>query len=136
MNRTRSGRKSKAQVSIEFMLLFIFFLGIMAVVMVYVMQSIENTSASTVGLETQQRLSFIKSKIETAFLEGDGFSTHFTLPLQIMNLNYSVGIDSGFVLIEISNMTYSSPLITKDITGAPRKGENLLRNVNGRLVIS
>jgi len=127
---------NKAQVSIEFMLLFIFFLGIMAVVMVYVMQSIENTSASTVSLETQQRLSFIKSKIETAFLEGDGFSTNFTLPLQIMNLNYSVGIDSGFVLIEINNMTYSSPLITKDITGAPRKGENLLRNVNGRLVIS
>lgn len=127
---------NKAQVSIEFMLLFIFFLGIMAVVMVYVMQSIENTSASTVSLETQQRLSFIKSKIETAFLEGDGFSTNFTLPLQIMNLNYSVGIDSGFVLIEINNMTYSSPLITKDITGTPRKGENLLRNVNGRLVIS
>jgi hypothetical protein len=131
-----SGRIGKAQVSIEFMLLFIFFLGIMAVVMVYVIQSIENTSASTVGLEAQQRLSFIKSKIETAFLEGDGFSTNLTLPEQIMNLNYSVGIDSGFVLIEINNMTYSSPLITKDITGAPRKGENLLRNVNGRLVIS
>jgi hypothetical protein len=131
-----SGRIGKAQVSIEFMLLFIFFLGIMAVVMVYVIQSIENTSASTVGLEAQQRLSFIKSKIETAFLEGDGFSTNLTLPEQIMNLNYSVSIDSGFVLIEINNMTYSSPLITKDITGAPRKGENLLRNVNGRLVIS
>jgi hypothetical protein len=40
------------------------------------------------------------------------------------------------VLIEINNMTYSSPLITQDITGIPRKGENALRNVNGRLVIS
>jgi len=136
MNRMCSGRMSKAQVSIEFMLLFIFFIGIMAVVMVYVMQSMENTSASTVSLETQETLSFLKSRFDTAFLEGDGFSTNFTLPQQIMSQNYSVGIDAGFLLIEINNMTYSSPLITKDITGLPRKGDNLLKNVNGRLVIS
>ena len=126
----------KAQVSIEFMLLFIFFMGIMAVMMVYVLQNVEETSSSTAGLEAQETLSFLKSRIDTAFLEGDGFSANFTLPQQIMNQNYSVGIDAGFVLIEINNMTYSTPIITKDITGTPRKGGNLLKNVNGTLVIS
>jgi hypothetical protein len=136
MNRTCSGRICKAQISIEFMILFIFFVGILAFAMVSVMQNIQDTSSSTLGLETKKTLSLVKSKLDTAFLEGDGFSTNFSLPQQIMNLDYSVNISSGFVLIEISNLTYSSPLITKDITGIPIKGENVLRNINGRLVIS
>ena len=96
----------------------------------------QDVSSSTLSLETEKTLSLVKSKLDTTFLEGDGFSTNFTLPQQIMNQNYSVNVSSGFLLIEINNMSYSSPLITKDITGTPRNGENLLRNVNGRLVIS
>jgi hypothetical protein len=131
-----SAKRRKAQVSVEFMILFIFFLGLLALAMVYAMQNLQSVYSSTMGLEAGKVLSLAKSKLDTAFLEGDGFSTNFTLPQQIMSEDYSVNISSGFLLIEVANSTYSSPLITKDITGAPRKGENALRNVNGRLVIS
>jgi len=131
-----SAKRRKAQISVEFMILFIFFIGVLALAMVYATQNMQAVSASTLGLEAGKVLSLARSKLDTAFLEGDGFSTNFTLPQQIMNLDYSVNVSSGFVLIEINNMTYSSPLITQDITGIPRKGENALRNVNGRLVIS
>jgi hypothetical protein len=118
------------------MLIFMFFVGVLAFSMVYVVQNIESTSASTVGIEAGKTLSMVKSKLETAFLEGDGFSTNFTLPQRIMGFDYSVNISSGFLFIGVNNSTYSSPLITKDITGVPRKGENALRNSGGRLVIS
>jgi uncharacterized protein (UPF0333 family) len=131
-----SGCRRKAQISTEFMLLFIFFVAVLAFSMVYLMQSIQSTSESTLGLEVEKTMSIAKSRIETAFLEGDGFSTNFTLPQQIMGFDYSVNISSGFILIEVNNSTHSSPLITKDITGVPRKGENSLRNSGGRLVIS
>jgi len=136
MNRGNSGRRSKAQISTEFMILFTFFVCILAFAMVYVIQNIQDTSASTLWIEADKTLFLVKSKLETAFLEGDGFSTNFTLPQRIMGFDYSVNISSGFLFIGIENDTYSNPLITKDITGVPRKGENALRNVNGRLVIS
>ena len=131
-----SAKWRKAQISVEFMMLFVFFIGILAVAMVYAMQNLQAVSSSRMGLEAGKVLSLAKSKLDTAFLEGDGFSTNFTLPQQIMSQDYSVNISSGFLLIEVANATYSNPLITKDIEGAPRKGDNALRNVNGRLMIS
>ena len=136
MKRTSPGGRRKAQVSIEFMILFIFFLGLLSFAIVSVMQSMQDVSASSVGLETQNMLSLLRSKLDTAFLEGDGFSTNFTLPQTIRNLDYSVNISSGFVLIEVNNLTYSSPIIARNISGDPRKGENSLRNAGGYLVIS
>jgi hypothetical protein len=136
MNRRNPGNVGKGQISTEFMLLFMFFVGMLAFAMVYVIQNIQDTSASTLRIEADNTLFMVKSKLETAFLEGDGFSTNFTLPQRIMGFDYSVNISSGFLFIGINNDTYSSPLITKDITGVPRKGENMLRNINGRLVIS
>ncbi|MCX6814920.1 MAG: hypothetical protein NTY20_04715 [Candidatus Aenigmarchaeota archaeon] len=136
MKPINSAKRSKAQISAEFMILFMFFIGVLAFAMVSVIQNMQDVSASTLGIETQKTLSLVKSKLETAFLEGDGFSTNFTLPQRIMNFDYSVNIGSGFLHIEINNVTYSSPLITKDIAGLPRKGENMLRNVKGKLVIS
>ena len=135
MERTgRSGKK--AQVSIEFMILFIFFLGLLSFAIVSVMQNVQDISASSVGLEAQKTLSLMRSKLDTAFLEGDGFSTNFTLPQKIMSLDYSVNVSSGFALIEVNNLTYSSPIIARNISGGPRKGENALRNSGGYLVIS
>ena len=135
MKRTgRGGRK--AQVSIEFMILFIFFLGLLSFAIVSVMQSVQDVSASSVGLEAQKTLSVLRSKLDTAFLEGDGFSTNFTLPQKIMSLDYSVNVSSGFALIVVNNLTYSAPIISRNVSGEPRKGENALRNQGGSLVIS
>ena len=136
MNRMCPWRIRKAQVSIEFMLLFMFFMAVLAFSIVSVVQNMQGVSSSALSLETGKALYLVKSKLDTAFLEGDGFSTNFTMPQRIMNIDYSVNISSGFVLIEINNLTYSSSLIAKDITGIPRKGENAIKNVNGKLVIS
>jgi hypothetical protein len=134
MERTDDGKK--AQVSIEFMILFIFFLGLLAFAIISVMQSVQDVSASSVGLEAQKELSVLRSKLDTAFLEGDGFSTNFTLPQKIIGLDYSMNVSSGFALIQVNNLTYSTPIISRNVSGYPRKGENALRNSGGNLVIS
>ena len=135
MERTGPGVR-KAQVSIEFMILFIFFLGLLSFAIVSVMQSVQDISGSSVGLQAQKTISLLRSKLDTAFLEGDGFSTNFTLPQTIMSLDYSLNVSSGFALIQVNNQTYSAPIISRNISGEPRKGENALRNQGGLLVIS
>lgn len=136
MHRSIPGSRSKAQISIEFMMLFIFFVGLLAVVMVYAVQNMQSVSSSTLSLEAGKTLSLALSKLDTAFLEGDGFSTTFVLPGLIMGMDYSVNVTSGFVLVVVDNSTYSRPLLTKDVAGMPKKGENAVRNANGTLVIS
>lgn len=126
----------KSQVSVEFMLIFVFFMAILTVVVVAVLQNTQGIFSSTLDLEVENTLSLVKSRLDTAYLEGSGFSTNFTLPQTIMAFNYSVNISSKFLMIEVNNQTYSKILLTNSTTGTPRKGENTVRNVNGQLVIS
>lgn len=131
-----SSRRGKAQVSVEFMFIFVFFMAVLTVIMVAVLQNTQGVSSSRLGLEAENALSLVKSRLDTAFLEGSGFSTNFTLPQELMDFNYSVSISSKFVVIEVNNQTYSKMLLTNSTAGTLRKGENAVRNVNGQLVIS
>jgi hypothetical protein len=126
----------KGQVSVEFMFIFILFMAVLALAVVFVMQSSQGIYQSSMEMGSEEILSQVKGRLDSAFLEGDGFSTNLTLPSQIMGADYSISINSGFVLIDISNQTYSKILLAKNITGSLRKGENMLKNVNQEIVIS
>jgi len=136
MKPTNSGGSKKAQISLEFMFIFALFLAALTVVAVSVMQSSQSVFDSRLGLEAENEISLAKSKLDTAFLEGSGFSTNLTLPQKIMGLDYSVAIADGFILVEVSNQTYSATLLARNITGSLRKGENRLANINQEIVIS
>ena len=125
------------QVSVEFMLIFVFFMAILTVVLVAVLQNTEGVYSSTLDLEAESTLSMVKSKLDTALLEGSGFSTRFTLPEILMSsYNYSINISSSSLLLEANNRTYSKLLLTNSTAGMLKKGENTVRNEDGRIVIS
>jgi hypothetical protein len=126
----------EAQSSVEFMLIFVLFMTIITVVVVAVLQNTEGIFSSTLGLEVENTLSLVKSRLDTAYLEGSGFSTNFTLPQTLMAFNYSVNISSKFLIMEVNNQTYSKMLLTNSTTGGLRKGENMVKNMDGVLVIS
>jgi hypothetical protein len=131
-----SREKLEAQASVEFMFIFVFFMAVLVVIMAAVLQNTQGVYSSTLDLQAEGALSMVKSKLDTAFLEGSGFSTNFTLPDSLMSYDYSVNITSKFLTLEVANQTYSKTLLTNSTVGIPRKGENSVRNEDGRIVIS
>lgn len=129
-------RSIKAQSSVEFMLIFILFMAILTVVVAAVLQNTQGIFSSTLDLEAENTLSLVKSRLDTAYLEGSGFSTNFTLPQTVMVFNYSINISSKFLIMEVNNQTYSKILLTNSTAGTLRKGENMVKNADGVLVIS
>jgi hypothetical protein len=132
----RFASKRKAQMSMEFMLIFVLMLAVTVVVAAAVVWNTSGVYLSTMELEAREVLSVAKGKLDTAFLEGDGFSTTFTLPQKILNYNYSISISSRFVVLDAGNQTYSAILLSNSTSGSLKKGQNSVRNVNGQLVIS
>ncbi len=128
--------KWKAQMSVEFMLIFILLLTVTVIVAAAAAWNTSGVYLSTMELEAREVLALAKGRLDTAFLEGDGFSTTFTLPQRIMNSDYSINISSRFVFAEVGNQTYSAPLLSNSISGSLKKGQNTVRNMNGQLVIS
>ena len=136
MSRLNSQGKAKAQVSAEFMIIFVIFIVMIIIVAISVVQNNQSVYSSTLDSEVSKTLSLAKSKMDTVFLEGNGFSTSFTLPQDIMGYEYNMSIGSRFLIMVVDNQTYSATLLTNSTSGALRKGQNALRNVNGQVVIS
>ena len=136
MKSLRSSEKAKAQVSAEFMIIFVVFIIMVTIVAVAVTQNSNTVLSSTLDMESGKTLSLAKSKLDTVFLEGDGFSTNFTLPQKIMSYDYTISMDSRYLALDVNNQTFWATLLTNNTAGSLRKGENMARNVNGRIVIS
>ena len=126
----------KAQVAIEFMIIFGVFLVAITVTVLAAWNSMANTNKSSIDFEANGILNTISNKINTAFLEGHGFSTNLTIPENIMNYNYTLTREGNMMWLNIENLVYSRRLLTNNITGNFDKGVRMLENVNGEIVIS
>ncbi|RKZ16928.1 hypothetical protein DRQ17_04870 [bacterium] len=107
-------------------------LGIAASVALW---NIENLRTQKIELEINNLLVKLTNKINTAFLEGHGFSTKIILPDEILGFNYSINITSNDVLLKLSGITYGKKIITRNVTGLPKAGTNIIRNENNIIII-
>ncbi|MFH1978468.1 MAG: hypothetical protein ABIJ92_04025 [Candidatus Aenigmatarchaeota archaeon] len=129
-------KRSKAQSAAEFMIIFM-----MLIIVLSLAAWISSTKTQEVNTIKTNRdvgvvLNVIVSKIDTAFLEGDGFSTDMYLPANITSVDYTVQIVQNQVLITHRGLTYSKRLLTDDVQGSTSKGFNMIRNVDGTVIIS
>ncbi|MBL7160917.1 MAG: hypothetical protein ISS93_03665 [Candidatus Aenigmarchaeota archaeon] len=106
-------------------------LSIVAVVSVVKTREIE---ISTLQQEAENLLDETGSKINTVYLEGDGFMMNVTLPEKIISANYSISTSSNFLVLTVYGNTYSKALIT-DVSGNFSQGSNMLRNVGGEVTV-
>jgi hypothetical protein len=118
------------------MVLFVVFVFVITIAAAYVMQNTEAVYISSANMESESVLSVVKSKMDTAFLEGEGFSTSFSLPEKIMAFNYTINISSSYVFLGMNNQTYSKRLLARNVTGSLKKGQNNIINKDGSIVIS
>ena len=125
-----------AQSSMEFMILFTLFLIILAVSLVISWQNITTITQSRLELETTKIIEDVSNRLNTAFLEGDGFFINVTIPEKILEWNYSISIYSNHLLLDLRNTTYSRILLTKNITGSLGKGINQVENRKDEIIIT
>lgn len=130
------GSYMKSQVSTEFMAIFIIFIIALTVAVYAGLINTKEITKAKKDLEAQEFIFDIAETINTVYLEGDGFSMNLTLPERISGLQYSVFIDSNYLLLNLSGNFYQQLLLTKNISGVLKPGINFLKNHNGTIVIT
>ncbi len=125
----------RAQTSTEFITMFMVLLAALVIISIVSYSQINAVGRYQFDVEVEKILSEIELKINTAFLEGDGFIINMTLPDRIFSRDYSVGIGGNEVILSVEGITYTKKVLTKDITGVPQKGLNTIRNEAGMIII-
>ena len=125
----------KAQITVEFMsIMVILLLAVSVISVVAINKNIEIISLNR-QREAMDVLNMAGERINTAYMEGDGFITNFTLPDRIYGSQYAIFLDSNILSVSVQNITYVKPLLTK-ASGPLKPGENMARNQNGVVVIT
>ena len=137
MFRSRS-RQLKAQSSVEFMLIFIFFIAVLTIAIMVTSQQIGVAFESQLRVESEKIINNVASKINIAQLEGPGFSINLTLPQKILSYNYYASIYSNRILLNVDNEMYQELILTQNLTGELKltHGHYLVENINGGINIS
>jgi hypothetical protein len=126
----------KAQIAVEFIIIFGVFLIAVIVIALASWNNVANAEKTAVDFEAYRVLGMASDRINTAFLEGDGFSTGLVLPGKIGVHDYTIELDGNELFIHVNQASFSGRLLTDNVTGTLAKGDNTISNVNGAVVIS
>lgn len=126
----------KAQLAVEFMIIFAAFLLALTFVVLATWNNIVNIDKSSMDFEANRILNLISNRINTVYLEGDGFSIGLVVPGKIGVYDYTTQFEGSMIWLTVNQISYSRRLLTSNITGSIQDGTNTLKNVNGEIVIS
>jgi hypothetical protein len=88
-------------------------------------------------LEIDDFLTSLSEKINTAWIEGEGFTANVTLPETIAGMDYTIDISSNHIALLIGGTYYLKQLITTNVTGIPVKGgTSRLTNTGDGILVS
>lgn len=112
---------TRSQVSVEIILsfsLFMLFAGIM--LLIYVNKNMELNDRIFL-LAAQSIVDNLVLTVNTAILEGDGFSTMVELPDAILGSPYTVFFSGNWVYLNITrnSILASKPVLNSNVTGTP-----------------
>jgi len=129
-------KRRRGQSSMEFLAMLVFLM----IALVTVSYSILFKSTAIIDtqreMEANRLLKNAADKINTAFIEGDGFSINVTLPYRIYEEDYYIETSGNQIRITAFNKTYDRFMVTGNITGSFQGGLNRLENINGVVAIS
>ncbi len=133
---TSTYRKHKAQSAFEFIFIFGIFLSALVVGMWVSSTKTAEISEYNRNLLIDDLLLKVTEKINTAWIEGEGFSTNVTLPVRVANSDYEINVTSNFVIMTVSGNHYIRGIITENVTGNfTIGGVNTLRNTGNAVEI-
>ncbi len=123
------------QSAMEFIMVFTILVAALVVAAWISLERTNEISAARTRLEVGNMLSDVSNKINTAFLEGPGFSVRLDLPEKLLGADYSIQAHSNNLYLDFRGATYIRQMITQNITGGFATGKNTIRNVGGIIVI-
>jgi len=125
-----------AQVSVEF-IVFLSFLLILVFLIVYQnTQTFAYLEEYKTYQEAQKTADSIASEINLALKTGNGYTRKFYVNENIYGIgNFTIEVDNYEVKLKWDKGEVISTILTKNITGEVKVGENVIRNVDGKIYI-
>ena len=124
-----------SQATVEFIILFgVMLIAIIAAV-TFSWGEINDVNHMRLSRDANSLLSDVRSKMDTAYIEGDGFSIKLLLPEQINGLTYKINASDNVIYVNISNHIYTTTIMAQNVSGTFRIGENIIRNSDGIIII-
>ena len=134
---TYTSKRFKAQIAFEYMFIFGIMIAALILGVWFTWTRSFEISQETVRMEAENLLEKVARKIDTTWLEGEGFSTNITIPMTIANVYYSLNITSNYVVLELLEKDYAKPILTQNVTGIFTIGRvNTLHNMGDYILIS
>ncbi len=114
---TYTFRRYKLQTAFE----FIFIVGMLLAAVImgtwYSWSRTTDVENSENDMIVGEFLSSVAEKINTAWLEGEGYSTNVTMPMTIAGQPYEINITENYLVVKFLDQERMDVLITNNITG-------------------
>jgi hypothetical protein len=134
---TSTSAGHKGQSAFEFMFIFGVMLG--AVLLTLWVSTTKSTEIQIEqrNMEIRDVISTVAEKVNTAWIEGKGYSTNVTIPGKIAGTDYDINITSRYIMITLAGERYLGTMITGNVTGSFESGAtSTLRNTGDTIEIS
>jgi len=112
-----SCRRFKAQSAFEFIFIFGILLSVLTLGMWVSLNKTREVNRYQVKLEVDYVLTTVAEKINTVWLEGEGFSTNVTIPETVTGKVYTLNMTSNYIILTLETNEYVKPIIMQNLTG-------------------
>jgi len=129
-NSNVKAKGAKGQSGIELLMLVSYSLIVFSAIYLVILQSNFSAIKEKRNMESMKISEWIGYEIDIATSIGDGYSKNFTLPDTIIGGTYSVIVTDNLVIVN-STETYTTKIITPNITGTIQSGDNYIENRDG-----
>lgn len=123
----------KAQVSVEFVLLFSVLMTIFIVYMPIFWQQTQLIREKREFLVGRKIGLIVKKEMNTANLFGSGYERNFTLPMRILDSNYTIEVnnESRLIFVRWKDSSIVEKVAAYKIKNSPSPGKNTIKNQKG-----
>jgi hypothetical protein len=129
-------KHEKAQSAIEFIILiagvFFFILALSAIFQ----QKISQKTNENRDLEMQELALAVQNELNIAAKASDGYSREFNIPQKIFGMDYDITLVGTAVYLNSTDGKHALSLSTQNATGQFIKGTNLIRKVDGEILLN
>lgn len=128
--------KKRGQSSIEFFLIFMAVTVIFLILLGVVGNSLSKVRKQEAEKEFYLILESSQKEIILARESIDGYQRTFFIPEKVRNRDYSIQIVGNSVYLNSSDPFYAVSLPIYNVTGQLIKGDNLIMNSNGEVILN
>jgi len=126
----------KGQSSVEFMILigavFFFFVSILFVIY----GTVADRNKMSIDTVVAELAASVRNEMNLASTAGNGYSREFDVPQLIISQPYAISFNDSYVYVRTNDGKHAIALPIVNVTGQIRKGSNIVKNINGTVVLN